>query len=100
MEYLLGEFDGLDECGTHECPSALGFDYMSLLKGLGGAVSGIAEGFGDKKGATTPAAQQALLQAQAEKARAEQSAATAKWVLIGLGGLVAVGGIVFFATRK
>jgi hypothetical protein len=93
--------EGLDYCGTHECESTseaiLGFDYMALLKGAGGMLFGVAEGFGDKK---APAGEsEALKRAQDEKKRAEQSATTMKWVLIGLAGLVGVGGIVLLATR-
>ena len=88
---------GLDCLGTDD-PNYVGFDYTSLLKGLGGAVSGIAEGFGDKKGGGDGGAEKARLEEQ--KRQAEKSASTMKYILIGVAGLVGVVGLVFLLKGR
>jgi hypothetical protein len=85
---------GLDELGTDD-PNYVGFDYTSLLKGMGGLVSGVAEGFGDKKGGGDGGAEKARLEEQ--KRQAEKSASTMKYVLIGVVGFVGVVGLVLLS---
>lgn len=94
----MDEMEGFDVYGVGEEQKSGGFDWSSLLKGAGGLLSGISEGFGGNKTAATAQQQQAL-EAQMKAAQAEQSAATLKYALIGLAGLVVVGGGIFLATR-
>lgn len=85
---------GFDELGVDE----LGFDYSSLLKGAGGLLSGVSEGFGDKGGGGAAAVMEKVRQEEAQR-KAEKSAATMKYVLIGVLGLVGVGALVFLLRR-
>lgn len=96
--------DGLDCLGTHEVKPGtfLGFDYMSLIKGGAGMLSGAGGMFGGGGGGAQPDAAAAAERArQAEATRkAEKSATT--WKIIGGGvlGLAAVGGIAAVALRR
>ena len=93
--------DGLDALGTHEDESFLGgFDYMSLVKGAGNLLSGVAEGFGDKGGGGGAAAAAEKAKADEARRKAEASASTMKMALIGVLALVGLGGVVFLARRK
>lgn len=85
---------GLDDLGCDN-PDYVGFDYMSLLSGAGGLLSGFG-GDGGKKDAGPTAAQ---MKAQMELQQAQQSAATMKMVLIGLAALLGVGGLAIALRR-
>jgi len=94
--------DGLDCLGTHEVKPGtfLGFDYMSLIKGGAGMLSGAGGMFGGGGGAgggDAAAAEKRRL--EDDKRRAEQSATT--WKIIGGVGLavVAIGGAALALRR-
>jgi hypothetical protein len=80
---------GLDCLGTDEIGA---FDYMSLLSGAGGMLSGFGGG-----GKDAGAAEKARL--EEEKRRAEKSASTMKMALLGLGAVVLAGGIALLVRR-
>jgi hypothetical protein len=85
--------NGFDALG---CDEVGAFDYMSLLKGAGGLLSG----FGGDSGGGGAAAAAEKARLEQERRRAEQSASTMKMALIGLVALLGVGGIVLLATRR
>ena len=92
--------DGLDMLGCepivghiNEIDTEVGFDYMSLLKGAGGALSGITSG--DAQKGPTPEQMAAQQRAQ----QAEKSASTLKMALIAVGA-VATAGLVAVLVRK
>jgi hypothetical protein len=90
--------NGLDDFGSDD-PNYVGFDYTALLKGAGGLLSGVAEGFGDgKKGGGVPP--EVAMRLEQDRLKAEKSASTMKMVLIGFAGLVGVVGLVFLLKGR
>jgi hypothetical protein len=93
--------DGFDELGVHDTDgSFMGFDYMSLIKGGAGMLSGAGGMFGGggaAGGGDAAAAEKRRL--EDDKRRAEQSATT--WKIIGGIGLavVAIGGAALALRR-
>jgi hypothetical protein len=87
------EASGFDCLGC-ENPDYVGFDYMSLLKGTGGLLSGFGGSGGkDDKSTADQIKQQMQLQ------QAQQSASTMKMVLIGLAVVVGMGGFALALRR-
>ena len=76
--------DAFDEIGD----DMSGFDYSALMKGAGGLLSGIADGFGDKKAAQPPAPPP------------PPPSNTWKYVALGLGGVGIVGVVLAVVLRK
>jgi hypothetical protein len=86
---------GCEEVGhISEINTEIGFDYMSLLKGLGGGLAS-ATGSGDQKG---PSSQQMAEQQRLQQA--EKSASTMKLALIGLGAVATAGLVAVLVGRR
>lgn len=97
---LEGDMEGFDTLASDE----LGFDYMSLLKGIGGVASGAGGMLSAQQGAPaagTPAASAALeaerLRLQAAQLQAESSART--WKIVGgiALGVLGLGAVAYIA---
>lgn len=88
--------DGLDCLGADE---EIGFDYMSLLKGVGGMAAGMAGG-GAAGGKADPAAAAAQQKLKDEKEAAERKASTWKMVGIIVAVLVGAVGITVIAKKS
>jgi len=97
----MDDFDGLDCLGAHEVKPGtfLGFDYMSLIKGGAGMLSGAGGMFGGGGAGGGDAAAAEKRRLEDDKRRAEQSATT--WKIIGGIGLavVAIGGAALALRR-
>ncbi len=89
---------GLDSLGADE----IGFDYMSLIKGGAGMLSGagglMSGGGGGGGGDAAAAAEKRRL--EDDKRRAEESVATMKTILIVIASLVGAGALFAVATGR
>lgn len=95
--------NGLDDLGTHDIPGGtiMGFDYMSLIKGGAGMLSGAGGMFGGGGGGAQPdaAAVAERYRLEEEKRKAQRSATT--WKIVGGIALAAVGlGGIALAVRR